>query len=283
MNENKIIDGFRLAAEIRGKLKEKINCEKQSPVLAVILAGDAEASCIYVRNKEKAAAEAGIKTRIIRFAETVSEKELLAVIEDLNSDNGVDGILVQQPLPKQIDPTRLVTAISPEKDVDGFSPYNLGLLQINSPEAVVAATPKGVLYLLKSVISDLTGKSVVIIGRSNIVGKPLSSLLLNQNCTVTVVHSKTVHLAEITKQADIIVAACGCPRMVKKDWIKDGAVVVDVGINRVDGKLCGDVDFDDVIEKAAFVSPVPKGVGPMTIAMLLENTYEAFCRRKKQS
>ena len=169
--------------------------------------------------------------------------------------------------------------ISPEKDVDGFSPINMGLLQTNSPDAMVAATPKGILALLKSVCSDLSGKKVVIVGRSNIVGKPLAALLLNQNCTVTVVHSKTVDIMSETKQADIVIAACGCPKLIKKEWVKNDAILVDVGINRIEGKLCGDIDFDDVNGKAAFVTPVPGGVGPMTVAMLLSNTYEAFLQQ----
>lgn len=180
------------------------------------------------------------------------------------------------PLPKHINAAKVIETIAHEKDVDGFGPYNAGLLHENDPRAMVAATPKGILYLLEHSVGDLSGKHAVIIGRSNIVGRPLASLLLNHHCTVTIAHSKTVNLPALTRQADIVVAACGCPKMVKGDWIREGAAVIDVGINRIDGKLCGDVDFDEVREKAAFITPVPGGVGPMTIAMLLDNTCQAY-------
>ena len=279
---NIIIDGKAIAAEVRSALKKHIASVCVRPVLAVILVGENEASRIYVRNKEKAAAEVGIECRVLQFGENVSEKELFEVVQALNEDPAVNGIIIQQPLPEQLDTRCLVEAICPEKDVDGFGPMNLGRLQGGSPDAVVAATPKGVLRLIDSTGVELSGKHAVIIGRSNIVGKPLSSLLLNRDCTVTVTHSKTVGLKEIVCQADIVVAACGCPRLVKDDWVKDGAVVIDVGINRTEnGKLCGDVDFDALCRKNVRITPVPGGVGPMTVAMLLENTWQAFQKQKK--
>ena len=295
-----IIDGKKSAAELRQKLKNEISAFGASgvisatgatrvsgatsvigtvPQLAVFLIGDNPASQIYVRNKEKAAAEVGIKCEIIRLPETVDESELEKRIKVLNNDPQVNGILVQLPLPQHLDPLKIIAMIDPRKDVDGFSPCNAGLLQMNNKEAVVAATPRGVLSLLQGTGLDLCGLHALIIGRSNIVGRPLADLLLNQNCTVTVAHSKTTNLEALCRQADIVVAACGCPKMVKGSWIKEGAVVIDVGINRVDGKLCGDVDFDEVKEKAAFLTPVPGGVGPMTIAMLLDNTYQVYLKQ----
>lgn len=278
-----IIDGKKLAAELRQNLKNKIMSAGIVPQLAVFLIGDHPASQVYVRNKEKAAAEVGIKCDVIRLPETVSEEDLKKRIDALNNDPQVNGILVQLPLPPQFDPLKIIAMIDPRKDVDGFSPCNAGLLQMNNNEAVVAATPRGVLALLQSTGIGLSGQNVLIIGRSNIVGKPLADLLLNHHCTVTVAHSKTMNLEALCRQADIVVAACGCPKMVKGSWIKEGAVVIDVGINRVDGKLCGDVDFDEVREKAAFLTPVPGGVGPMTIAMLLDNTYQVYLKQQSQS
>ena len=219
-----------------------------------------------------------------QFAETIGENALLASIEELNENPHVNGIIVQLPLPKQINPLKVLSCINPKKDVDGFSPYNIGLLASKEDGAVVAATPKGILRLLKSTGVDLCGKHAVVIGRSNIVGRPVSLLLLNNDCTVTITHSKTVGLAEIVRQADIVVAACGCPKMVKKDWVKPEAIIIDVGINRLeDGKLCGDVDFEEVKEVASYITPVPGGVGPMTVAMLLENTLEAAQRQKNSN
>lgn len=277
----KIISGKVLAESIHQALKQKIAAEDFRPRLAVIVVGTLEASQIYVHNKEKAAKEVGIDCVVLRLPETISQQELEKQIISLNNDAGINGILLQQPLPSHLDTQKLVALVSPKKDVDGFGPYNLGLLQMNSSEAVIAATPKGVLKMIQSVCDDLCGKRAVIIGRSTIVGKPLASLLLNQNCTVTVAHSKTQNLSALCQEADILVAACGCARLVKKDWVKAGAIVIDVGINRdAEGKLCGDVDFAGVIEKAAYISPVPQGVGPMTIAMLLENTYLAYVKQK---
>ena len=279
-----IIDGKKIAAEIRKDLTERVVANESSPVLAVVLVGENEASKIYVRNKKKAAAEVGITCEVFEFAETIGENALLASIEELNENPHVNGIIVQLPLPKQINPLKVLSCINPKKDVDGFSPYNIGLLASKEDGAVVAATPKGILRLLRSTGVDLCGKHTVVIGRSNIVGRPVSLLLLNNDCTVTVTHSKTVGLAEIVRQADIVVAACGCPKMVKKDWVKPGAIIIDVGINRLeDGKLCGDVDFEEVKEVASYITPVPGGVGPMTVAMLLENTLEAAQRQKNSN
>ena len=230
--------------------------------------------------RKKAANEIGMGCEILEFSASIGENALLEVIEGLNADPHVSGILVQLPLPEHINPLKVLSKINPEKDVDGFSPYNAGLLACKGPSAVVAATPKGILKLLESTGETLSGKHAVIIGRSNIVGRPLAMLLLNQDCTVTVTHSKTRNLEELTRQADILVAACGCAKMVKKDWVKPGAVVIDVGINRVDGKLCGDVDFDEVKEVASYITPVPGGVGPMTVAMLMENVYDAARRQE---
>ena len=273
-----LLNGFELAKQCRAALAEKIKTLPRAPKLAVILAGNNPASTVYVRNKEKAANETGIESAVYRF-ETITQKELTGLIAELNADNGVDGILVQLPLPGGINETEILQAIDPAKDVDGFHPLNLGKLMIGEP-APVACTPKGCLKLIHLAKQDLTGLNAVIIGRSVIVGKPMAQLLLKENCTVTTAHSKTQNLPELCRGADILVTAVGKPKTVKADWIKEGAVVIDVGINRLeDGKLCGDVDFDACFDKCAAITPVPKGVGPMTIAMLLENTVEAFCRR----
>lgn len=274
-----IIDGKNLAAAVRAQVAEKVAAFDMKPNLAVVLVGNDEASLIYDRNKQKAAQAMGMDCHIYHLPEDTSEQELLELIAQLNNDVQVHGILVQLPLPPQINSLHVLMQISPEKDVDGFTPQNIGLLQANSPLAMVPATPKGVLYMLKTIYPDLSGKNAVIIGRSNIVGKPMAALLLNQNCTVTIVHSKTNNIENIVRQADIVVAACGKAKKVKADWIKDGAVVIDVGINRVDGHIFGDVDFENVQKKAAYITPVPGGVGPMTIAMLLANTFEAFARQ----
>ena len=278
-----IIDGKQAAAQLREELARKIAKEEEKPVLAVVLAGENEASKVYVRNKKKAAAEVGISCEVLELSASIGEHALQEVIEELNENPHINGIIVQLPLPEHLDSQRILNSIRPEKDVDGFHPYNAGLLAVGNPEAVVSATPRGILKLLESTGIDFTGKHAVIIGRSNIVGRPTAALLLNHDCTVTIAHSKTKNLPDLVRQGDIVVAACGRPKIVKKDWVKPGALVIDVGINRVEGKLCGDVDFDNVREVAAFVTPVPGGVGPMTVAMLLENTYEAFCRQKQKS
>ena len=276
-----LINGKEIALALREELAAKLAFKKYRPHLAVVLVGNDEASLIYDRNKQKAALAAGMDCDLHHLPEETTEDDLLDLIGRLNGDDNIHGVMVQLPLPKHINGRRIIEAICPEKDVDGFTPQNAGRLLLKDERAIVSATPAGILHLLKTVHQNLSGLHAVIIGRSNIVGKPLASLLLNQDCTVTVIHSKTVNPKEITRQADILIAACGCPKMVKKDWVKEGATIIDVGINRIDGKLCGDVDFDDVCDKAAFITPVPGGVGPMTIAMLLRNTYQAYLALKK--
>ena len=277
-----IIDGKEMARRVREELAQKTALLKHKPHLAVVLVGNDEASLIYDRNKQRAAQEIGMECVIHHLPEDISQKELTALIDELSTAKKVNGIIVQMPLPAHLNAEEVLRHIVPEKDVDGFGVYNAGLLMTNSPEAIIAATPKGILRMLKSVYPDLSGKHAVIIGRSNIVGRPLAALLLNNNCTVTVVHSKSENIEELTRCADIVIAACGKARLVKKEWLKPGAMVVDVGINRVNGKLSGDVDFDDVLGTAGYITPVPGGVGPMTVAMLLDNTLEAYIRQNKE-
>ena len=269
-----LLNGFEQAKQCRAELAERVKAMPRAPKLAVILVGDNPASAVYVRNKEKAAAEVGMESLVYRL-DSATQAELTALIEQLNADETVDGILVQMPLPPPLNEREILQTISPAKDVDGFHPLNLGKLLIGEP-APVACTPKGCMRLIRLAKQDLTGLRAVVIGRSVIVGKPMAQLLLNANCTVTTAHSKTRDLPALCREADIVVAAIGKPKTVKADWIKDGAIVIDVGINRLDdGKLCGDVDFDACFDKCAAITPVPKGVGPMTIAMLLENTLDA--------
>ncbi len=275
----KIIDGKSMAQNLREELAKRVNELNKKPHLAVILVGNDEASIIYDRNKKKAAEDIGMTCNIHHLPEETTEDKIIELINNLNNDSDVNGIIVQMPLPKHLNADKIVEQIRTDKDVDGFGFYNMGLLHSNNKNAFVAATPQGVLHMLQKTLGDLSGLHAVIIGRSNIVGRPLASLLLNNHCTVTVAHSKTKNLPELTKQADIVVAACGVAKMVKKDWIKDGATVIDVGINRIDGKLCGDVDFDEVKEVAGFITPVPGGVGPMTVAMLMNNTLLAYIKQ----
>lgn len=276
-----IIDGKKNALEIRESLKQKIEALGICPKLAVVLAGDDEASKIYVRNKQKAACEVGIETALYTFDEKVSEQTLLELVDTLNNDAHINGILVQLPLPAHIDSQKILNRINPKKDVDGFHPFNIGLLQNGDTSGTIAATPKGVLKLLKTTGVDLKGKNALVIGRSNIVGKPVALLLLNEDCTVTIAHSKTKDLKSLCQNADIVVSATGCAKLVKADWIKSGAVVIDVGICRDDnGKLCGDIDFDEASKIASYITPVPGGVGPMTIAMLLENVVDAYLKQR---
>ena len=277
-----IIDGKQEAQNIRNRLKEKI-AEYQSddiPVLAVVSVGDDPASKIYVKTKQKHAQEIGMGCEIIELSPTIGEKELIEVIDELNANHHINGIIVQLPLPAHLDELKIISRIAPQKDVDGFTPYNSGLLSYNNPNAVISATPCGILHLLKSTGITLAGKNAVIIGRSNIVGKPMAMLLLNNDCTTTITHSKTQNIEDIVRTADIVVVACGKPKMLKASWIKEGAIIIDVGINRTDDGICGDVDFENVKEKASFITPVPGGVGPMTVAMLLSNTFEAFLHQK---
>ena len=273
-----LLNGFELAKTRRAELAERVRKLPRSPKLAVILVGNDPASAIYVKNKEKAAVEAGIESVVYRL-ENITQTELLALIAELNADKGVDGILIQLPLPRDLNEREILQAVDPAKDVDGFHPLNLGKLMIGEP-APVACTPKGCMELIHQANRNLAGLRAVVIGRSLIVGKPMAQLLLREDCTVTKAHSKTENLPDLCRTADILVAAVGKPKIVKPDWIKDGAIVIDVGINRLpDGKLCGDVDFDACFDKCAAITPVPKGVGPMTIAMLMENTVEAYQRK----
>lgn len=273
-----IIDGKAFAAKLRAEVAEEIANEGLKPGLAVILVGGDPASQVYVANKDKAAKEVGIDAQTIRLIGSATQKEILKRIHQLNIDDSVHGILVQLPLPAQMNEDAIINAIAPEKDVDGFHIINAGLAATGQ-DSMVPCTPLGCIIMLKEKLGDLTGKNAVVIGRSNIVGKPMANLLLKENCTVTIAHSKTQNLKDVCAQADILVAAVGRPKMVKADWVKQGATVIDVGINRQeDGKLCGDVDFEDVKDKCEFITPVPGGVGPMTIACLLKNTVTA-CKK----
>ena len=269
-----IIDGKKISQEIKDELKAKVEAlkaEGKKAALAVIQVGNDPASSVYVNNKKKACAYIGIESLSYELPEETTEEELLALVERLNADNAVHGILVQLPLPKHIDEDKVIKAIDPKKDVDGFHPQSVGALCIGQP-GFVSCTPAGIIELLKRSGIDIAGKECVILGRSNIVGKPMSLLMLRENATVTVAHSKTANLKEVTSRADILIVAIGRPKMVTADYVKEGAVVIDVGINRDENnKLCGDVDYDDVAPKCSAITPVPGGVGPMTIAMLLNN------------
>ena len=272
-----ILDGKMMSDELRAKIAERVaELKKQgvTPGLAVILVGNDPASEIYVRNKGKGCEEIGIYSRTIHLPEDTTQEELNSEIEKLNADPAIHGILVQLPLPKQLDEQAALAMILPEKDVDGFHLINAGHM-LNGTEGVIACTPRGALHMIKSTGIDLNGKEAVVIGRSNIVGKPMAMLLLRENCTVTICHSRTKDLTAHTRRADILVAAVGKAGFVTADMVKDGAIVIDVGINRVNGKVCGDVDFENVKEKASWITPVPGGVGKMTITMLLDNTVEA--------
>lgn len=273
----KILDGAAMALEVEKELKQRVDALREKnvvPGLCVILVGNDPASQTYVANKEKACARLGIHSQTLRMGAETTQAELEAAIERANEDEAIHGILVQLPLPAHLDEHRALALIRPEKDVDGFHAVNMGRLA-RGEECVVACTPKGALHMLKAAGVPIAGKNAVVIGRSNIVGKPMALLLLQENATVTICHSRTENLAEYTRRADILVAAVGKPRFVTADMVKEGAAVLDVGINRVDGKLCGDVDFETVKEKAGWISPVPGGVGKMTIAMLMENTVSA--------
>lgn len=277
-----LIDGKALAAKMQGKLAEKTAQLKEEkgivPGLVVILVGEDPASQVYVRNKERSALAAGFKSQVVRLAETTTEEELLALIETYNQDADWHGILVQLPLPDHIDEEKVLFAISPEKDVDGFHPTNMGKLW-SGHAVMVPSTPAGIMEMFKEYQVDLTGKNAVVIGRSNIVGKPMAQLLMDAHATVTIAHSRTKNLAELARQADILVVAIGRGHFVTKDFVKEGAVVIDVGMNRDEnGKLIGDVKFDEVVPVASLITPVPGGVGPMTITMLMEQTYEAALR-----
>jgi len=273
-----IINGKEIAEKKRAEIAEQVKELKSqgvTPGLAVILVGNNDASKTYVKNKQKACHELGMKSLLIELAAEVSEEELLSKIDELNQDASIHGILVQLPLPKHIDELKVIDRISPAKDVDGFHPINIGKM-MTGQDALLPCTPSGIMVLLEEAGISIAGKNAVVVGRSNIVGKPIGQLLLNQHATVTYCHSKTKDLSLHTRQADIIIAAVGIPNFIKAEHVKEGAAVIDVGINRNEaGKLCGDVDFQDVSEKAGFITPVPKGVGPMTITMLMYNTLKA--------
>ena len=274
-----IIDGKKEAETVKNEIKKEISDIKsktnKAPSLTVILIGDYAPSIIYVRNKEKSALEVGIKSEVIKYPKDVSEKEILKKIDDLNKNEKISGILVQLPLPAHISKEKIINAIIPSKDVDGFNPINVGNLS-SGFNSIVPCTPLGCLLLIKKMETNLSGKHAVIIGRSNLNGKPMAQLLLKENCTVTIVHSKTKNLQNECLKADILVAAVGVPKLVKKNWVKKDAVVIDVGINKVGDKIVGDVSFDELKDDVKAITPVPGGVGPMTIACLLKNTLECF-------
>ena len=279
-----LIDGKKIAAELREELKEEVAELKTKynkvPGLTVILIGDMAPSQIYVRNKEKSANEVGLKSEVIRYPDTVEEKTILEKIEELNNDENISGILVQLPLPKHIDKQKVIETITPSKDVDGFHPMNVGNLS-SGYESSVPCTPLGCYLMIKKIEPNLSGKKAVVVGRSNLNGKPMTQLLLKENCTVTITHSRTKDLKAECLEADIIVAAVGIPELVKADWVKKNAIVIDVGINKTEKGIVGDVAFDEVSKIARALTPVPGGVGPMTIACLLKNTIECFKRSQK--
>ena len=274
-----IIDGKKEAELLRDEIKKEVFKIRESknkvPGLTVILIGNYTPSQIYVKNKEKNSKEVGMNSDVIKYSDDVTEKEILEKIKELNNDQNVSGILVQLPLPKQINKEKIINAIHPSKDVDGFNPVNVGNLS-SGYKGLVPCTPMGCLMLIKKVEKNLSGKHAVIIGRSNLNGKPMAQLLLKENCTVTIVHSKTKNLQQECLKADILVAAVGVPNLVKKNWVKKDAIVIDVGINKLNDKIVGDVEFDQVKDIAKAITPVPGGVGPMTIACLLKNTLECF-------
>ena len=276
-----LIDGKKIAADLREDLKKEVSELKSKhnkvPGLTVILIGDMAPSQIYVRMKEKAANEVGLKSEVIKYPDTVEEKTVLKKIEELNNDESVSGILVQLPLPKHIDKQKVIETILPSKDVDGFHPMNVGNLS-SGYQSSVPCTPLGCYLLIKKIEPNLNGKKAIIVGRSNLNGKPMTQLLLKENCTVTITHSKTKDLKAECLKGDIIVAAVGIPELVKGDWVKKDAIVIDVGINKTDKGIVGDVAFDEVSKVAKALTPVPGGVGPMTIACLLKNTIECFKR-----
>jgi len=279
-----VIDGKAIAAKIRGELTAKVadlKSEGVVPGLAVVLVGEDPASKVYVSMKEKACSDVGIFSDEYKLSAETSETELLSLIAKLNADRKINGILVQLPLPKHINTEKVLEAISPDKDVDGFHPYNVGRLMVGKP-TFQPCTPYGVMVMMKEIGLDLTGKNVVVVGRSNIVGKPVAMMCLQQHATVTICHSRTKNLADVVRSADVVIAAVGVPEMIKGDWIKEGAVVIDVGVNRVgEKKLVGDVEYAAAFERASAITPVPGGVGPMTITMLLYNTVESAAKSNR--
>lgn len=280
--QDKILDGKILSQQIKDKIKQEIDqiTGNRKPCLAVVLVGDDKASEVYVRNKKNACNEVGITSISHELPSETTQNELLRLIEQLNNDATVDGVLVQLPVPKHIDSKLIISTINPQKDVDGFHPENMGRLASNNP-LLCPCTPHGVMYILDSIGMKYHGLNAVVIGASNIVGRPMALELLNRGATVTVCNSKTIAVENITKQADLVIVGVGAPKLVKSDWIKVGATVIDVGINRLsDGTLCGDVDYEGVYNIASHITPVPGGVGPMTIAMLLKNTLQCYYLRK---
>lgn len=279
-----IIDGKefskKILEEISNEQKEIVERKNLRPAgLAVIIVGENPASQVYVRNKTRACEKVGFYSETIKLEENISEDDLIKKIEELNEDDKIDGILVQLPLPKHIDELKVINSIKPEKDVDGFSNVNVGKMVIGDESGFLSCTPYGIMQLLEGYDIDVDGKDVVVVGRSNIVGKPMAMMLIQKGATVQVCNSRTKDLSKKMKKADIIVVAVGVPRMIKATDVKEGVVVIDVGINRVDGKLCGDVDYEDVAQKASYITPVPGGVGPMTIASLIKNTFISYQRK----
>ena len=275
----RIIDGKKMAEDIYTELKEEVKNLEDKPGLAVILVGDDPASLVYVRNKERACKRLGLNYRLMRFPQSADKNEILSTIESLNSDKEVNGIIVQMPLPEHLEPFEIVSAIDPLKDVDGLHPDNLGRLLSGKPR-IIPCTPLGVIELLRRENIDIRGKNAVIVGRSNLVRRPLFHLLLSLDATVTVCHSKTTDLKEETSRADILVCAAGVPKLISADMVKEGATVIDVGINRVGDRLVGDVDFENIVGIASAITPVPGGVGPMTVAMLMKNVITAYKLQK---
>ena len=279
-----IIDGKefskKILEEISNEQKEIVERKNLRPAgLAVIIVGENPASQVYVRNKTRACEKVGFYSETIKLEENISENDLIKKIEELNEDDKIDGILVQLPLPKHIDELKVINSIKPEKDVDGFSNVNVGKMVIGDESGFLSCTPYGIIQLLEGYDIDVNGKDVVVVGRSNIVGKPMAMMLIQKGATVQVCNSRTKDLSKKLKKADIIVVAVGVPRMIKATDVKEGVVVIDVGINRVDGKLCGDVDYEDVAQKSSYITPVPGGVGPMTIASLIKNTFISYQRK----
>lgn len=279
-----IIDGKefskKILEEISNEQKEIVERKTVRPAgLAVIIVGENPASQVYVRNKTRACEKVGFYSETIKLEENISEDDLIKKIEELNENDKIDGILVQLPLPKHIDELKVINSIKPEKDVDGFSNVNVGKMVIGDESGFLSCTPYGIMQLLEGYDIDVDGKDVVVVGRSNIVGKPMAMMLIQKGATVQVCNSRTKDLSKKLKKADIIVVAVGVPRMIKATDVKEGVVVIDVGINRVDGKLCGDVDYEDVAQKASYITPVPGGVGPMTIASLIKNTFISYQRK----
>ena len=276
-----LLDGKKCSGEILDRIKieidEIVKNGRRAPGLAVVIVGENPASKVYVNSKIKACNKVGILNKEINLPENVTQEELLQNIKMLNEDKSIDGILVQLPLPKHLDEEEVCKTIKEEKDVDGFKAENLGKVVLGKEDGMVPCTPQGIMYLLDTIKNfEMYGANAVVIGRSNIVGKPISSLLINRGATTTICNSKTKNIDEILKKADVIIAALGQPKFLKENMVKDGAIIIDVGINRVDGKLCGDVDFENVSKKSSYITPVPGGVGPMTIAMLLNNTLKAY-------